>query len=41
MIARDDLMRISVAGVRASRVFKILAGAVASRASLAAQDGDL
>jgi hypothetical protein len=30
MIARDDLMRITVADVRASRVFKILAGAVVS-----------
>jgi AAA lid domain-containing protein len=41
VIARGDLMEITAADVRASRVFKISAGAVASRACSAAQDGDL
>jgi len=32
VIARDDLMEITAADVRASRVFKVSAGAAASRA---------
>jgi AAA lid domain len=41
VIDRDDLMEITAVGVRASWVFKIPAEAAASRASSAAQDGDL
>jgi hypothetical protein len=41
VIATDVLKEITAADVRAGRVFKISAGAVASRASLAVQDGDL
>lgn len=40
-VARDDLIEITAADVRASRVFEIPAEGVASRASSAAQDGDL